>query len=344
MPNRRSMKRNKNRNKKIAAGCAVVLAAAVGFGGYGIWKNWNKQNDDSLPVSETSVGENTADGEITYNGETYRYNDHLTNMLFLGIDKREKAETKKGHADAGQADALFLLSWDRVTHQVSLLQIPRDTMTEIEVFDLEGKNLGKSKDHISLSYAFGDGDRESCELAKNAVSELLYGLPIQGYCSLNMDGLPILTRTVGNLTVTVPDDSLEKAETGWTKGAEIRLDEENTEKFVRYRDIETDQSALTRLNRQQIFLTAFAERAKEMYAEKPSFVAELYEALEPYMVTNIGNDQFAKIMGDVAAADNVVNQMLPGEGKSGSDFDEYHVDEDQLYDTIVEMFYVRSKP
>ena len=44
-----------------------------------------------------------------------------------------------------------------------------------ETFGPGGKSLGKSKDHISLSYAYGDGGYESCELAENAVSELLYG-------------------------------------------------------------------------------------------------------------------------------------------------------------------------
>ena len=75
-----------------------------------------------------------------------------------------------------------------------MISIPRDTMTQIETFGPGGKSLGKSKDHISLSYAYGDGGYESCELAENAVSELLYGLPIDGYCALNMDGLPVFDR------------------------------------------------------------------------------------------------------------------------------------------------------
>ena len=59
-------------------------------------------------------------------------------------------------------------------------------MTEIEVFNPSGKSLGESTDHINIQYAFGDGKQKSCELMKTAVSNLLDGLPIQGYCSMNM--------------------------------------------------------------------------------------------------------------------------------------------------------------
>ena len=41
--------------------------------------------------------------------------------------------------------------------EITVIAIPRDTMTEIEMFDQSGKSLGKTTDHISLSYAYGDG-------------------------------------------------------------------------------------------------------------------------------------------------------------------------------------------
>ena len=66
-----------------------------------------------------------------------------------------------------------------------------------ERYDDSDRNVSVRAEKVSerakiisvLSYAYGDGGYESCELAENAVSELLYGLPIDGYCALNMDGL-----------------------------------------------------------------------------------------------------------------------------------------------------------
>jgi hypothetical protein len=67
-------------------------------------------------------------------------------------------------------------------------------------------------------------------------------------------------------------------------------------------------------------------------------VAKLYENLTPYMVTNIGNDVFVKL--SQATFDTNGNiQDIPGEKVVGQNFDEYHVNNDQLYELILEMFY-----
>ena len=57
------------------------------------------------------------------------------------------------------------------------------------------------------------------------------------------------------------------------------------------------------------------------------------------MVTNISNDQFAQIMGGLTEQDNTQTWTLPGEGTQGEGFDEYHVDDSQLYEKILETFY-----
>ena len=118
-----------------------------------------------------------------------KYNDHLSNYLFLGIDTRESVDTYQstGRCRTGQMRFL-VVSMDRATEKIKVLFVPRDSMTEIEVFNPSGKSLGMTTDHINIQYAFGDGRQKSCELMKTAVSNLLEGLPIQGYCSMNMDG------------------------------------------------------------------------------------------------------------------------------------------------------------
>ena len=280
---------------------------------------------------------------VIWEGKEYRYNDHLSNYLILGIDTREKAETSVGQADAGQADALYLLSWDSVEKTVSVVTIPRDTMTEIEAFGPGGESLGKSEDHISLSFAFGDGGHESCRLTEEAVSNLFYDLPIQGYCAVNLDGIPVLTESVGTLTVTVPNDSMEEAYPEFAEGAQITLDKENTELFVRYRDTDTPQSALDRTERQKEYIRAFGQEVQERFAGDAAFAADLYTALEPYMVTSMGNDEFVRLMESAAAGSVAGNWTVPGEGVQGKSYDEYHVDDDALYAKILETFYKETE-
>ena len=198
------------RKKKIQVGIiAGIMVIAAGGLVYGLWKQ--NRSEQALQTGQSSGGA-SRDLGITYQGKEYQYNEHLSNFLFLGIDTREKAETKTGQADAGQADAVFLVAWDRVEGNVSLIAIPRDTLTDIEVFDQEGKSLGKSKDHISLAYAYGDGGTESCRLMEEAVSNLLYGVPLQGYCSISLDGISSLTEAIGGVDVVVPNDSLAEVE------------------------------------------------------------------------------------------------------------------------------------
>lgn len=262
----------------------------------------------------------------------------MSNYLFMGIDTREKVEGYETQKDAGQADALFLVSLDRAEQKLQILTIPRDTMAQIETFNPGGKSLGMTEDHINLQYAFGDGKTKSCELMKTAVSNLLYQIPIQGYCSLNMDGIPILTELVDGVEVTVPDDSLQEVYPEFTEGAKVTLTKENTEQFVRYRDITESQSALVRSERQKIFLEAYLERVQQIASEDPGIVTRIYEGVQDYMVSNMGTDVFAQLLE--ASLKNVPeSHSLPGEGTVGQDFDEFHVEEDALYELVLRMFY-----
>ncbi len=149
-------RRESNKKLWLILLCVILIAAAVLF----IFKAVVFKEE--APAEETLNDEvSTSSGTVTWQGKEYVYNDHLSNYLLLGIDTREKAETSSGQADAGQADALYLLSWDRVEKTITMITIPRDTMTEIEVFGPSGESFGKSKDHVSISYAYGDGGHES---------------------------------------------------------------------------------------------------------------------------------------------------------------------------------------
>ena len=298
-------------------------------------------------AAEAASAKATAEADdsntVTWQGKTYKYNQNLSNYLLLGVDKRTPAETRVGKADAGQVDALFLLSLNRKTKEMTLISIPRDTMTDVESFDLEGKSLGKSKDHISLAYGYGDGGAESCKLTQEAVSNLFYGLPIQGYLAMNLDGIPELTKSVGGLTVTVPNNSLEYEYPEFAEGAEVTLTEENTEVFLRSRDVDESQSAIYRMERQKAFLDAFSKKAKECYEQNAKFAADLFVAIKPYTVTNISEDRLMKLFQTADEGDGYTEWTVPGEGTQGLSYDEYQVDDDALYTKIMETFYQEIK-
>lgn len=330
------MSDSRNGKKKlwmIPLGAALLAAAAAG-----VLILRTLQPEDTGTAADLDTADRTS-GAVLWNGKEYEYNDHLSNYLVLGIDTREKTETSVGQADAGQADAIYLVSRDRVKNTVTVISVPRDTMTEIETFTPGGESLGKSTDHISLSYAYGDGGHESCRLAREAVSNLFYGLPIQGYCAVNMDGISALVQSVGTVTVTVPNDSLEAEYPEFTAGSQVTLNEENTEIFVRYRDTDERQSALVRMERQEEFIRALGEAVKALAVQDSGFAGKLYETMRPYMVTSMGNDEFVRLMQSAAEGGASEGWTVPGQPVDGQYYDEYHVDDEALYEKIIETFY-----
>ena len=319
----------------------LIIVLSILGGGYYLLSQKNAalpknggQNSDSR--NQTDLNQNS--DTVEYKGETYKYNDHLSNYLFLGIDTREAVDTYQSQADAGQADAIFLVSMDRATEKIKVLFIPRDSMTRIETFNPYGQSLGETTDHLNIQYAFGDGKEKSCELMKTAVSNMLDGLPIQGYCSMNMDGISVITDFVGGIQLTIPDDSLADVNPKYKKGAVVDITGETAEQFVRYRDIDKTQSALVRQERQKTFLQALVQKAQEKAGEDAGFVTGLYDSVKSYTVTNMGNDIFAKLLA--ASQYGITDtETVPGEGTHGENFDEYHIDEDALSDLIISMFY-----
>lgn len=84
------MKKKKYLKWWIAAVSAVFIVGA-GIFVYTQYKAAQTSGDVA-----TKDGTSASASDITWNGKTYSYNEHLSNFLFLGIDTKEKAETKTG--------------------------------------------------------------------------------------------------------------------------------------------------------------------------------------------------------------------------------------------------------
>lgn len=320
----------KRKTKKILFLIGVVLFLV---GGILLFILQNQEESYSDDYEESSRQDT-----IVYGGKEYRYNEHLSNYLFMGIDARDPIEEYETRENIGRADAIFLLSYDRVKKTVKCVSIPRDTMTDIRVITIDGTDTGKTKEHINMQYAFGDGKDESCRLMKEAVSSLLYDVPIQGYCSLNMDGIPAAVDALGGVEMVLADNSMENVFPEFVEGAKVTITKENAEQFIRYRDTDEAQSALVRTNRQKELMKAVSETARKKSVEDVEFVVNMYDRLKPYMVCNISNDILVDLSEASFDSQNGVVD-IPGEGVEGDMHDEYHIDEEKLYELVLQMFY-----
>lgn len=128
----------------------------------------------------------------------------------------------------------------------------------------KGKALENPKTTSASPMDMETGGAESCKLTQEAVSNLFYGLPIQGYLAMNLDGIPELSKSVGGLTVTVPNNSLEYKYPEFAEGAEVTLTEENTEVFLRSRDVDESQSAIYPDGTSESILRCVFKKGKRM--------------------------------------------------------------------------------
>ncbi|MBQ5346780.1 MAG: hypothetical protein IIU39_01835, partial [Ruminococcus sp.] len=115
---------------------------------------------------------------IYYKGYKYRYNDNITSILCMGIDKDTLNKVGGTVGTGGDADSIFVIAYDLSSGKSKLINISRDTMAEIGIYSTNGAYIGEKKAQIALAYAYGDGRETSCHNELVAVRQLLYNIPI----------------------------------------------------------------------------------------------------------------------------------------------------------------------
>ena len=276
-----------------------------------------------------------------YGGKEYKYNSNIITILCMGIDKdTEGVELSDISGESGQADSIFLLVIDPSVNKVKIIAVSRDTMTDITNYDVTGKAIGESVNHLGLAYAYGDGGETSCEMMVDAVSNLFYDLPIHGYVSLLVSAIGPLNDAVGGVTVTVPQD-LSHKDPALTEGATVTLMGEQAEIFVRNRDTNEEGSNNQRMERQKTYALAFVNQAKEALKANPSLTIDLYQKFSKQMVTNIGLDNAVYLVSEVAGMEFDLNDIytLKGETKQGAVYEEFYADDKALLQLVLDTFY-----
>lgn len=284
---------------------------------------------------------------LEYRGKKYRRNTAIRAILCIGVDTTGEMEQYQVSGAAGQADGIFLVAQDAAKDTVQILMIPRDTMTEITLFDYFGNELGKDVQHLTLAYAYGDGKEQSCKLMTEAVSELMFGLQIDGYFATNISTVEILNDEIGGVEVLVEDEALAEKYPEFAIGEKVLLKGEQAEQYIRYRDINQYQTALTRLERQKGYIKAYLETAKRRVEEDDQVIVRLMDDVEKYMITNMAKDQYMDMGMAVLNSPQIMDDgdfiSLPGEAVRTDLYEEFYPDEEKLKELVIRMFYKEMK-
>lgn len=284
--------------------------------------------------------DNWQEGDFRFEGIHYRYNDDILTFLFLGIDKMTEVKPVKSGIDGGQSDAIFLLVLNPDNKQMTVIGIPRDTMTDVEAYNEDGDYWGPIKAQLALQHGYGDGAKLSCERTRDTVSKLLYGLPIHGYCAINMGAIPLLNDAVGGIDVEALE-TMNFSSFRVEKGQALHLEGMDAYHYLHDRDINTHYTAGGRLQRQKQYLVAYAAKAMGVLKENPTFAISLYGTLSKYMVTDISVDEVGYLATQVIgySFDGDDMHVLEGETVIGEKYEEFYLNDDALYRLMLDVFY-----
>ncbi len=319
----------------ILAGCVVIMIGALGVLAGKLLLD-HRQEVAKAQAQEEQVTQSSNPQTVTYQGQTYEYNRELTNILFMGVDKKEEVTLQDTPGTAGQADCIMILSLDENTQTGKVLQISRDTMTDVDIYDVNGNFYTSVEAQIATQYAYGNGEKSSCWAMEKTVSELLYELPVDAYISLNIDSISTLNDAVGGVTLTIPEDYTE-VDPAFVQGAVITMTGEQAERYVRYRDTNVTGSNNGRMQRQVQYITALVQALKHTAGAEGSYYERFSSFLKPYMVTDMNAQQIDSFANYEFESEET--QYLPGEVREGAEHDEFYVDEDNLYDLVIKTFY-----
>ena len=309
---------------------SIVVILAISAVAFAMKKNSKEEKDTSSELQQES------ENYISYNGQKYQHNDHLRTYLYMGIDKDGPVTEAEDSVSGGQSDAMFLIVVDSEKKTISVLSINRNTMTDVDVYDKDGNFVETRELQICLQHGFGDGMRTSCQRSVDAVSNLLYGEPVSGYIAMNMDAMPMMNDSVGGVTVEVLDDLTSPSRNvSLHKGETVTLNGDEAYVYLRSRDINEFDSATERLNRQMQYIQAFVKQAKSKDA---ATLVSAYNAITDYIVTNVDVPNLVNKLTTYEFDDSRM-YTIPGETQMGEQYEEYHVDEDALYQVMLDIFY-----
>ena len=328
----RSFKRSEQQKKVfvglVAAALVVllVLHASVFFFALRLtkvlWEGKNSLTANREYDTFTSEDENE-----------YVYNRDVISILLIGVDNKSK---RTDTLTTEQADALYLFSFDTVKKQIYVIAISRNTLMDIDVFDMNHKFIKKAERQVCTAFAYGRTGKESAELTVKAVSRFFYNIPISGYYAIYTDAVAEIVDSVGGVPVQI-DEDMTIISSDWYKDANVVLRGDKAVKYLRYRS----EGNQPRLERQKSFLKTFLSLASEKSNKDLSLPLNIYQQIASKTVTNVDAKSVTYLASEAVRSGFRLTSL---KGKVGSDglFETFTVDQDCLHELLTDVFYKKN--
>lgn len=336
----------------LAASAALLFAAS-----HSLIRNASRQN--RTPLSDGSTAETSEEwftdtvsdedfdfGEnkdwLDLNDLEYLLTDRLKCYLFIGTDHSGNDKAKDETYQGSMADFLLVAILNKTDGTYGFLQLNRDTITDVQILDKNGEITGNSDEQICTAHWYGGSRQQSCLNTVDAVSELLGGLPIDGYYSVGMDKIAQLNHIIGGATVTIEDD-FSAVDPSLVVGETITLNDEQAYNYLHARMGVGDGENESRMRRQRTYMEAVYHKVIDRVRAEKNFLDDITETLGESVTTNMDGDDFGQIRNVVRGGTDL--GILIPEGKStlgthlddGLEHTEFYMNKASLAEIMVRL-------
>ena len=274
---------------------------------------------------------------ISRDGKDYFPRQDITVLLIMGIDQVGPVMDSGSYNNEGESDVVMLAVFDEAAQNYTILALNRDTMIDIPILGLGGKQAGTKVGQLALAHTYGSGLQDSCENTRKAVSDFLGGIYIDHYISMNMDAVAILNDAVGGVTVTVTEDFSNIDPT--IHMGEMTLRGQQALNYVQIRKGVGTQMNVSRMERQRGYMSGFIVSLNGQLNQNSAFLVDLYEQVAPYVVSDCSVNTLSALVSRFSEFEMVEIVSPEGDNLKGEQYMEFYVDEEALDKLVLSMFY-----
>ncbi len=209
----------------------------------------------------------------------------------------------------GLTDTMLLLRFNPETKKLVVLSIPRDTRTEIP---------GHGVTKINAANVYGGPS-----LAAKSTSELLDGLGIDRYITINVQGVQALIDALGGVNVYVPKDMKYRDDSQHLyinlKAGRQHLNGDQALQLLRFRYDEYGD--IGRIQRQQMVMRSLMEQS--LNPATLTRLPKILQVIQSHIDTNLTVEELVSLVGFAAQTNRSQVQMLvvPGEFSEPGQYD-----------------------
>jgi len=303
---------------------------------------------DRSAVQDDGVGSQTQwfdDNTLYLNDTLYGFTHRIETFLFVGTDDREEERDPEETYHGAMADFVMVLVMDHTDDSYGVIQIDRNTMTEIARLNEKDEIIGFEDMQLTMAHWYGSSPEVNAENLIEAVKNLLGELEvIDGYYMIGMHQIPALNDAVDGVEVKIEDPDMTKIDPAFVQGATVKLTGAQAEKFVRARMAVGEGTNEERMRRQSTYLNAFFEKAAARIYDNPKAVQQFWNTVKDIASTDMNGNDVSRIAKMVMDGENKGLLRFDGEVQvnrawyDGQEHEEFYADPDSVLEILTDLF------